>query len=71
MKAWKRYGAWIIVCLQLITGEFHLYVAFGIVLGLMITVPCGIAIINKTMWLWYLRQAFFLLGGLAFCFCKH
>jgi hypothetical protein len=58
-RFWKRYGALIILCLIPIALFIDIKV-YGVVIGLMLTVPCGIKEINNNWYLWYPRQFYFL-----------
>ena len=69
IKIWRSHGAKILVLSQIISfilkNFLPLNITFGIISLLFMTVPCGVMYVNKTKWLWYLRQiAFFLIGVL-------
>lgn len=54
---WRKYGAAPILITQILTGFFFSNIIYGIVFSLWFTVPCGIKIINRIKWMWYIRQA--------------
>jgi len=62
-KAWRAYGALFVVIIQW-SFLFWLPIVSGIATMLMVTVPCGMKTVNENKWLWYPRQALFLIGGL-------
>ena len=56
-KHWRRHGAK--YCLfALVSGIWSAKIV-GLVMILMLTVPCGIKKVNKNKRLWYLRQLYF------------
>jgi hypothetical protein len=66
-RFWRRFGALIILCLIPVALFIDIKV-YGIVIGMMITVPCGIKAVNKNWYLWYPRQLYFLVLSLLAIF---
>lgn len=63
MKLWRLHGAKVMVFIQCIALSFQFYPLLinGIIMLLMLTVPCGMPFINKNKFFWYSRQLAFLL----------
>lgn len=66
---WKRNGAGLLVFAAFLSFLFNNHYMFGTIAALMLTVPCGLKIVNNTKWLWNLRQLYFaLIAMLQFSF---
>jgi hypothetical protein len=67
---WRMYGSLVLLLVMLIGVVFMKFeIQYGgLIIGasdvLMLTVPCGISIVNSNKILWYIRQCFFLLFGI-------
>lgn len=56
-KHWRKHGAK--YCLLALIGGIWSVKIIGVIMILMLTVPCGIKKINTDKRLWYLRQLYF------------
>lgn len=67
---WRQYGAMILffglMILIIFDPEKQFMFIAGIISLLYLTVPCGIHIINKNIFLWTIRQLAFLTIGLLY-----
>lgn len=63
-RKWRKYGVFLCIAM-LIVGFFLPLKPAGILGGsamlIMLSIPCGIKEINTNKWLWYCRQAYFII----------